>query len=190
MRTVKPQCQIVSSYAGESHRHAVNLRFALAKVAIGESHSSLETFCCLMNLSPPSSKSTFVEYHQLIGEKSQLNFEHSLKRAREEVRQFYGVVSESEIVDCLVSVDGTRQKHGHQSLLGAVYVIEYQTGKVLDYKSFANFDTVATCIRIGTKILQISWRGKNLMKANVKVISMVAQVLWSTWDLFSFSNVL
>ena len=48
-------------------------------------------------------------------------------------RQFYGVVSVSEIVDCLVSVDGTWQKQGHQSLLGAVYVIEYWTGKVLDY---------------------------------------------------------
>ena len=38
---------IVSSYAGEIHRHAVNLRSSLAKVAIGESHSSFETFCCL-----------------------------------------------------------------------------------------------------------------------------------------------
>ena len=36
-------------------------------------------------------------------------------------------------MDCLVSVDGTWQKRGHQSLLGAVYVIEYQTRKVLDY---------------------------------------------------------
>ena len=36
-------------------------------------------------------------------------------------------------MDCLVSVDGTWQKWGHQSLLGAVYVIEYLTGKVLDY---------------------------------------------------------
>ena len=37
---------IVSSYAGEIHRHAVNLRSSLAKVAIGESHSSFETICC------------------------------------------------------------------------------------------------------------------------------------------------
>ena len=42
---------------------------------------------------------------------------------------------------------------------------------------------IATCIRIGTKV-QISWRGRNLMKANVNVILMVAQVLWSPWDLF------
>ena len=48
-------------------------------------------------------------------------------------RQFYGAVSVSEIVDCLVSIDGTWQKWGHQSLLGAVYVIKYQTEKVLDY---------------------------------------------------------
>ena len=38
----------------------------------------------LMNLPPPSGMSIFVEYHQLIVEKSQLNVEDSLKRAREE----------------------------------------------------------------------------------------------------------
>ena len=79
---------IVSSCAGESHDHAVYLRSALAKVAIGEFHSSFETYCCLMNLPPPSSKSIFVECHQLIGEKLQLHVEDSLKCAMEEVRQF------------------------------------------------------------------------------------------------------
>ena len=34
----KASTPIVSSYAGEIHRHAVNLRSSLAKVAIGESH--------------------------------------------------------------------------------------------------------------------------------------------------------
>ena len=43
----KASTPIVSSYAGEIHRHAVNFRSILAKVAIGESHSSFETFCCL-----------------------------------------------------------------------------------------------------------------------------------------------
>ena len=43
----KDSMPIVSSYAGKIHRHAVNLRSSLAKVAIGESHSSFETFCCL-----------------------------------------------------------------------------------------------------------------------------------------------
>ena len=43
---------------------------------------------CKMNLPPPSGKSTFVEYHQLIVEKSQLHVEDSLKRAREEQDSF------------------------------------------------------------------------------------------------------
>ena len=43
----KASTPIVSSYSGEIHRHAVNLRSSLTKVAIGESHSSFETFCCL-----------------------------------------------------------------------------------------------------------------------------------------------
>ena len=42
----------------------------------------------LMNLPPPSGKSTVVEYHQLIVEKSQLHVEDSLKRAREEQDSF------------------------------------------------------------------------------------------------------
>ena len=42
----KASTPIVSSYAGEIHRHAVNFRSSLAKVAIGESRSSFETFCC------------------------------------------------------------------------------------------------------------------------------------------------
>ena len=44
----------------------------------------------LMNLPPPSGKSTFVEYHQLIVEKSQLHVEDSLKHAREEQDSFMG----------------------------------------------------------------------------------------------------
>ena len=43
----KASTPIVSSHAGEIHRHTVNLRSSLAKVAIGESHSSFQTFCCL-----------------------------------------------------------------------------------------------------------------------------------------------
>ena len=43
----KASTSIVSSYAGESHRHAVNLRSALAKVAIGESHSLFEKILLL-----------------------------------------------------------------------------------------------------------------------------------------------
>ena len=43
----KASMLIVPSYADEIHRHAFNLRSSLSKVAIGESRSSFEIFCCL-----------------------------------------------------------------------------------------------------------------------------------------------
>ena len=57
----KASTPIVSSYAGEIHRHAVNLRSSLAKVAIGESHSSFETFCCLSGKGGKGGDTIFVK---------------------------------------------------------------------------------------------------------------------------------
>ena len=59
-----------------------------------------------------------------------------MHRARQEVRDFYGATSADEIIDALVSVDGTWQKRGFSPLFGIVYIVEYSTGKVLDYQNF------------------------------------------------------
>ena len=153
----KASTLVVSSYAGESRMHAVNLRSALAKVAIGESHSSFEIFCCLMNLLPLSSKSTFVEYHQL---------------------------------DCLVSVDGTWQKRGHQSLLGAVYVIEYQTGKVLDYKVFCKFCHNCNLHKNWDKDIADFLTRKESHESICESNFVGNSGSMELWDLFRYSNVL
>ena len=44
-----------------------------------------------------------------------------------------------EIVDLLVSCNGTWHKRGFISLFGAVFIICYETGKVLDYKVMSKF---------------------------------------------------
>ena len=54
------------------------------KVMRSQSYKVKMLYPPLMNLPPPSGKSIFVEYHQLIVEKSQLHVEDSLKCAREE----------------------------------------------------------------------------------------------------------
>ena len=38
-----------------------------------------------------------------------------------------------DVIDILVSCDGTWQKRGFTSLFGAVFIIAYETGKVIDY---------------------------------------------------------
>ena len=52
---------------------------------------------------------------------------------RVEVRELYQASDGDEICNILVSCDGTWQKRGFSSLFGAVFVIAYETGKVLDY---------------------------------------------------------
>ena len=92
-------------------------------------------------------------------------------------------------MDCLVSVDSTWQKRCHQSLIGAVYVCEYQMGKVLDYIVFCKFCHDCNLHKNWDKSADfLAWKESH--EANVNVILMVAQVLWSLLDLFSFSNVL
>ena len=56
----------------------------------------------------------------------------SLQQAREEVCEHYGTSSD-EVIDILVSCDGTWQKRGFSSLFGAVFIIAYETCKVVDY---------------------------------------------------------
>ena len=57
----------------------------------------------------------------------------SMRQAREEVKALAGATSEDEVIDVLISCDGTWQKRGFSSLFGAVFVISHVTGKVIDY---------------------------------------------------------
>ena len=89
-------------------------------------------FCALMGFPTPVSKNVYTSYTNQITDKSVFH-------ARQEVREFYGATSAEEIIDALVSVDGTWQKRCFSSLFGIVYIVEYSTGEVLDYKVFSKF---------------------------------------------------
>ena len=69
---------------------------------------------------------------KIIRELSNLQAQESMKQAQGKVREFYDA-SSADMLDILVSCDGTWQKHGFSSLFGAVFVIAHETGKVIDY---------------------------------------------------------
>ena len=112
---------------------AINRRAAVANKCIGGTYSSLEMFCALMGL--PTSY-VRIYYTQYTDEKCILRAEESVGRARQEVLAFYGASSD-KVIDALVSVDWTWQKRGFSSLFGLIYMVEVNTGKVLDYKVFS-----------------------------------------------------
>ena len=112
---------------------AANRQSVLANKCVGGSHASLQMFFAMLDLPPPVSRNIYSKHMTVVREKSILQAEDSLRRAREEVREHYGVSSDDQVADVLISCDGTWQRRGFSSLFGAVFIISYETGKVLDY---------------------------------------------------------
>ena len=112
---------------------AANWQSVLANKCVGGSHASLQMFFAMLDLPPPVSRNIYSKHMTVVREKSILQAEDSLRRAREEVREHYGVSSDDQVADVLISCDGTWQRRGFSSLFGAVFIISYETGKVLDY---------------------------------------------------------
>lgn len=90
-------------------------------------------FCVMLDAPSPVSKNVYTHYNKEICEKSITQAQESMTKAREEIGEHYGVASEDDIIDVLISCDGTWQKRGFSSLFGAVFIITYETGKVIDY---------------------------------------------------------
>ena len=124
---------ILFSACSSSKALAINRRAVLANKCAGGSHSSLEYLFALLDLPPPVSRNIYSLHMDVVCDAAVAEVQDSLQRAREEVREHYGASSGDEVIDILVSCDGTWQKRGFSSLFGAVFVIAYETGKVVDY---------------------------------------------------------
>ena len=86
----------------------------------------------MLDLPPPVARCTYSLYIKDILDGSSEVVQKSMEGARREVRDVAGA-TDGEVVDVLVSCDGTWQKRGFSSLFGAVFIIAHTTGKVLDY---------------------------------------------------------
>ena len=105
----------------------------------GGSSASLRTLFGMIDLPMPVSKNAYMTHNQEIEKQAKLQAENSMARAREEVRRLYDSESDDDVVDVLVSCDGTWQQRGFSSLFGAVFIITYETGKVIDFTVKSKF---------------------------------------------------
>ena len=87
----------------------------------------------MLDLPQPVSKNVYTEHVRVISKAAISHAQASMKRNRMEVREHYGATSDDDVIDVLVSCDGTWQRRGHKSLFDADFIIAYETGKVLDY---------------------------------------------------------
>ena len=71
----------------------------------------------------PVSKNVYTQYNEEICENLIAQARISMEKARDEIREHYGTTSKDDIIDVLISCDGTWQKRGFCSLYGAVFII-------------------------------------------------------------------
>ena len=127
------QVSIPFSSVGTSKVLCVNRKAVFANKCAGGSAASLQMLFSMLDLPLPVSKNVYTAHLQEIEAQAKVQAQDSRKRARDEIRSLYGSVDDGDVIDVLVSCDGTWQRRGFSSLFGAVFIIAYETGKVMDY---------------------------------------------------------
>ena len=117
----------------------INLRSVYAATSSGGGLSLLRNFCGKMNLPAPVTCNPYGKYLNVILKSARDNCEQSMSRAAQKL-----VHNNSSTTDIPVSIDGTWQKrYGHNSLLGATFLMSIDNGCVLDYSIKSK--TCTTC---------------------------------------------
>ena len=120
---------------GGGKSYDVNRRAAFASVMMGDSRSGMEQFCAAMGMPPPPNERPWRYHLKNIGQVLQQTAENSSQRAVDAIRTIRGQggqLAEDQLLDEIVSFDGTWAKRGHSSLFGVQAAIHMETGKILD----------------------------------------------------------
>ena len=117
----------------------VNLRMALAFHEIGKGHKALSTFSTFMNIPPAMTMNNFQKMNKSLLKAYTTATEESIVEAGKELHGTLSVENSAadEIVDCLVSVDGTRQKGGYLFLNGVITLLFSSKQKCLDFHTLS-----------------------------------------------------
>ena len=106
-----------------------NTKYVLVMRAIGKGRAGLETFCGMMGMLPPVSQRVYTTENQKLciasGEEREASFADAAAELRKDV-------PEDQVLDIILTCDGTLARRGFQSLYSIVVVASWKTSKVLD----------------------------------------------------------
>ena len=103
---------------------------------IGRGHTALQNLCGFMNIPAPMTQKTFLETQTNVSSQYIKVAEANMKSAADEVRKVDGGqgVTADEVVNTIISTDGTWQRRGFSSRNVVVTIIGNSTGKCIDYR--------------------------------------------------------
>ena len=150
--------QVVREGLPGQNPYDINARAIVGFREIGKGYSGLETVFGIMNFLPVMSKDSFNEMNKDIAACYSKVAQDSMSEAGNDLHKG----DENLVCDVAVSCDGTWQKRGFSSLLGAVTVISVETGKCLDYKAMSKKCALCT-----------SWEGRKGTAAYEEFINVI-----------------
>ena len=144
----------------------------------------------MLDAPSPVSTNIYTQTKKEVCEKSHQQALKSMKSAIEEISKHYGAASSEEIVDILVSCDGTWQKGGFTSLFGAVFIIAYETGKVVEYIVLSKYCVVLNIEKNRTSCRTNTRIGKPLMNGTPTLVEVLGAKRSSTFiqEVLRFQN--
>ena len=118
-------------YSSESL--SVNTRSVLGMREIRRGRSGLEYFCGLMDMLPPLSNRSYNMHNHKLAVASMEAAQENMNAASAHLHKLHGV-GPKEVLDIVVTCDGTWSKRGYTATHGVVVVISWETGQVLDFQ--------------------------------------------------------
>ena len=114
------------------NNYSINRRSVFAMRCIGGSQAKLETFCGLMDLPRPVSKSSYTKIVETVQNACVSVQARSMSKAGEEEFTKAKEIEGESVRNIDVSVDGSWMTKGHTSNIGTTSLIGFASGKVLD----------------------------------------------------------
>ena len=144
--------EIVMSDPRSEGAKSLNARSVLGMRAIGRGRSSLESFCGLMDMLPPLATAAFSRHNEAHAKAADQSAIRSMLCASAYLHELRPA-DPSDVIDVLVTCDGTWCKRGFTATHGVVVVISWESGQVLDYEIMTKRCTVCSvkAVQLGEK---------------------------------------
>ena len=125
------EAEISNPYSSDAK--TLNARSVMGMRAIRRGQASLETFCIFLDMLPPMGPRSYSEHNQTLAMFSMEVATENMCAASAHLHELRGV-GPTEVIDVAVTCDGTWSKRGFTATHGAVMVISWESGQVLDFE--------------------------------------------------------
>ena len=116
--------------------HDINFRACLAMAELGMGRESMASICCMIGMPAPSSQSNWDLHNKKLLTGLQQAVEEQYQNAAEKLRNCLheedSTSNDDDVIDVVVSYDGTWHHRGFKSSHGIGIVMSIDTGEILD----------------------------------------------------------